>query len=460
MSDIGFKHKIKSKTYAEDLDAKFPGFKSEFSIPTIGALGANNTDPNDTRESIYLCGNSLGLMPNSANAAVQAEIDTWSKQGVTGHFRRQDKREPWVTIDNPVSELLAPVVGAADASEVSVMNTLTSNLHTMFAAFYKPTAQRFKILFEKKAFPSDNYALQSQCQMHGLDPNETLILLEPRSGEYTLRTEDILAKIEEEKESLAMVFFSGIQFYTGQFFEIEKITSKGKSVGAIVGWDLAHCTGNVPLELHKWEVDFAVMCTYKYLNAGPGGIGAIFVHKKYANDNRPRLAGWWGNNPFTRFQMLDYFDAIPGAAGYKMSNPSVLNTVCLRASLEIFQKAGGVKALRLRSLSLTNYLYDLLVQSDYYRTIEESNLGSVTPGFTIISPSRPEERGSQLSLLFLPIGKGLMQHVFSKLEQKGVVGDERQPDVIRLAPTALYNDHYEVLEAVDILESSFVSFSD
>jgi len=308
---------IKSKSYAEELDSKYPSLKEEFHIPTIGSLALGKSDPNDERPSTYLCGNSLGLMPKSAEKAIQTELNAWKAKGVVAHHDRENGEEPWVSIDDPVTPLLAPILGAEDDSEVAVMNTLTSNLHAMFMAFYKPTSQRYKILFEKKAFPSDFYALQGQAQMHGYDPKDALITLAPREGEYVLRTEDILAKIEEEKDTIAVVFFAGVQFYTGQWFEMEKITKAGKDIGAVVGWDLAHCSGNVPLKLHDWDVDFAVLCTYKYLNSGPGNIGGIFVHKKHANDNRARLAGWWGNNSRTRFQMLDFFDAIPGAAGYK-----------------------------------------------------------------------------------------------------------------------------------------------
>jgi len=458
MSTEETKVDIRSSSYAQELDAKYPSQRDEFFIPTLGSLGYKNCDPNDSRSSTYLCGNSLGLMPKSIEKAVTTELEAWKGKGIVGHHRRDKGEIPWTDFDIEVDPLLVPILGAEDASEVSIQNTLTINLHTMFLAFYKPTAQRYKILYEKKAFPSDIYGLHSQAKLHGFDPKDALIPLAPREGEYTLRTEDILAKIQEEKDSIAIVFFAGVQFYTGQWFEMEKITKAGHEIGAVVGWDLAHCSGNVPLKLHDWGVDFAILCTYKYLNSGPGNIGAIFVHKKHANDNRFRLAGWWGNNAETRFQMLDDFEPIPGAAGFKVSNPSALSLACLKASLEIYQKAGGMEVLRERSLSLTNYLYALLTSSKFYIPVEES-FQPKRSGFTIITPSNPQERGSQLSLLFLPMGKGVMQHVFDLLEEEGVIGDKRQPDVIRLAPSALYNTHADCLKALQCLEMALESYN-
>lgn len=437
---------------AYQLDQKYPAeFRNEFAIPTFKSLGINDSD----EESLYFCGNSLGLMPLATEKAVNTELTIWKQRGVVGHFDHP-AAEPWVSIDDPVSPLLAPILGAKFESEVAAMNTLTGNLHTLMATFYKPTKDRYKILYEKKAFPSDNYAFRGIAQLHGFDTEDALIALAPREHEFTLRTEDILKCIEEQGEKIAVVIFSGIQFYTGQFFHIEKITKAAKSKGSVVGWDLAHAVGNVPLKLHDWKVDFAVFCTYKYLNAGPGGIGGIFVHNDHANDQRPRMAGWWGNNSATRFQMNEDFDPIPGAKGFRMSNPSVLNTVCLTESLKVFAKAGGVQNLHTRSESLTGYLLELLTKLEFFVPLEDYRdfaTGNKVK-FTIITPTGENERGAQLSLLFLPHEKGVMDSVFNHLYAHGVVADERKPDVIRLAPNSLYNTHEEVFKVVQILEKA------
>lgn len=437
---------------AKQLDQKYPAnFRNEFAIPTFQSLGISESKD----DSLYFCGNSLGLMPLATEKAVENELTVWKQRGVVGHFDHPTA-EPWVSIDDPVSPLLAPILGAKLESEVAVMNTLTGNLHTLMATFYKPTKDRYKILYEKKAFPSDNYAFQGIAQLHGYEIEDALIPLAPRKNEFSLRTEDILKCIDEQGDKIAVVIFSGIQFYTGQFFEMEKITKAAKSKGAIVGWDLAHAVGNVPLKLHDWNVDFAVFCSYKYLNAGPGGIGGIFVHNDHSEDHRPRMAGWWGNNSVTRFQMREEFDPIPGAKGFRMSNPSVLNTVCLTESLKIFAKAGGVQNLHARSESLTGYLLELLTKSEFHVALEDyKNFASGSQvKFTIITPTGEYERGAQLSLLFLPHEKGVMDSVFDYLYRHGVVTDERKPDVIRIAPNSLYNNHEEVFQVVEILNEA------
>lgn len=447
---------ITTKEYAADLDGKFPGHEDEFVIPTLGSLGAKaaKEDPSRVDEkSLYFCGNSLGLMPKATEQAVQRELDAWKGRAVVAHFDHPTDHQ-WTTMDVPVADLLAPVVGAANPDEVSVMNTLTGNLHAMLSSFYRPSGGRYKILFENRAFPSDTYAFQGQVQLHGYSIEDGLIAMDPREGEYTLRTEDILSVIEKEGDSIAVVLFPGIQYYTGQLFDIAAITKAAKAKGCIVGWDLAHAVGNVPLKLHDWGVDFAVFCTYKYLNSGPGAIGGLFVHEKFANDKRPRLAGWWGNRPETRFAMANEFDPSQGAAGFKMSNPTVISVACVRASLEVINKAGGMDKLRERSLSMTNYLEALLKKSPNYIPVEESaNYNGKEPKFTIITPLNPEERGAQLSLLFLPMGQGVMQRVFEYLEDHGAIGDERQPDVIRLAPNHLYNNHEQVRQLVQLVQA-------
>ncbi|CAN6609678.1 kynureninase [Trichomonascus vanleenenianus] len=449
--------------YAQSLDEKYPAeFRKEFYMPTLGSLAAKSatSEEDRARESLYFCGNSLGLMPRAAEKEVQDELNAWRDRGVISHFNHP-RHKGWVAIDEEIPALLAPVVGAQKPSEVAIMNTLTGNLHSMMAAFYRPTKGRYKVLFEAKAFPSDTYALQNQVRLHGHSIEDGLIALSPREGEYILRTEDILKAIEEEGDKIAVVVFSGIQYYTGQLFDIPTITKAAKAKGCVVGWDLAHAVGNVPLELHAWDVDFAVFCTYKYLNSGPGAIGGLFVHSKHDNEDIPRLAGWWGNNPVTRFQMANEFDPIVGAGGYKMSNPSVLNVVCVQESLKIFEKAGYMKPLRERSASMTNYLYELLTSSKYYLPVEQANgyYNIKEPKFTIITPADSSARGAQLSVLYLPSGKGVMQHVFEYAEDRGVIADERQPDVVRYAPNHFYNTHEECLRVAELVEAGMADFA-
>ncbi|KAI9313747.1 kynureninase [Dichotomocladium elegans] len=326
------------------------------------------------------------------------------------------------------------------------MNTLTGNLHTMMASFYQPTKDRYKILIEAKAFPSDHYAVASQLRLHGYDPKEGLIALAPREGEALLRTQDMIDAIRGDPQ-IALVLFSGVQYYTGQFFDIEKVTRAGKEQGCVVGWDLAHAVGNVPLSLHDWDVDFACWCSYKYLNSGPGGIGGAFIHEKHGQDlTRPRqvpgkkkLAGWWGNEKATRFEMKPEFRPSPGAAGYQLSNPSVLATVSLLGSLQVFDSA-GFESLRAKSVLLTSYLEELLdtVLADHQQAGH----------FSILTPRDPSRRGCQLSLNF----PKRMVDVFRALEARGVIGDEREPTVIRLAPTPLYNTYTDVHRAVFCLK--------
>lgn len=425
-------------------------FRDRFNVPVL----------KNGEEVAYLVGNSLGLMPHKTRDYVNQEMDAWSQLGVKGHFVSgqedlgQDVHQgPWYSCDEPLHGLVGPILGASE-DEVAIMNTLTSNIHSLFSAFYKPTAQRNKILFEAKAFPSDTYAMEAQARLHNLDPNEALIKLAPKDGLHTLSDDDIIKVIEEQGDEIAVVFFSGIQFYTGQLFDIPRITAAAKAKGCVVGWDLAHAAGNVPLQLHNWNVDFAVFCTYKYMNSGPGGIGGLFVHDKYADDQRPRLAGWWGNNAETRFKMLDEFDPIRGARGYKQSNPSVLCVLALRASLELFKEAGGIQKLRERSIELTNRLLKGLLASPHYIAPENVEIfgNSGKAWFTIITPQAEHQRGAQLSLLFGP--DGTMKKVFDYLDDNGVLGDERNPDVIRLAPAPLYNNERDVDLAIKLINDS------
>ncbi|EWC44097.1 hypothetical protein DRE_07154 [Drechslerella stenobrocha 248] len=395
-------------------------FRDEFNIPSCTTLGnLNSSDAEDLeRPAIYLCGNSLGLQPKETKNLVLEELQVWAERGVNGHHKHPKSR-PWVDIDATVTEEMATIVGAL-CSEVAVMGTLTANLHFLMAAFYRPTASRYKIIIEDKAFPSDHYAAGSQLAWHGFDPADALITLSPPIGQYTLDTSDILRIIEDNRESTAMILLPGVQYYTGQLFEMEKITKFAKDRGIVIGWDLAHAVGNVELNLHDWNVDFAVWCSYKYLNSGPGAIGGIFVHE--SQSKRGRLTGWWGHDKATRFTMENEFSAIPGAAGFQHSNPSVLATVCLLGSLRVFSRA-TMKAIREKSIRLTGYMEKRLLSD------QESS-----EHYTIITPRSYFERGAQLSLLFKG---GIMEPVYEKLEAAGIVVDKRQPDVIRVAPAPL-----------------------
>ncbi|KAK6521930.1 Kynureninase (L-kynurenine hydrolase), variant 2 [Arthrobotrys megalospora] len=323
---------------------------------------------------------------------------------------------------------MAKIVGAY-RSEIAVMGTLTSNLHFLMAAFYRPTDLRYKIIVEDKAFPSDYYAIESQVLWHGLDSSDAIISISPRPGQYTLDTDDILKVIEEHGSSVAMVLLPGVQYYTGQLFEMEKITKYAKKHDIIVGWDLAHAVGNVELSLHDWQVDFAVWCSYKYLNSGPGGIAGIFVHE--SRSDQGRLTGWWGHDRASRFKMENNFVAIPGAGGFQHSNPSVLATVCLLGSLKVFAQT-TMKVIREKSIHLTGYLEELLLADE-----------ETAKFYEIITPKNPSERGAQLSLLFKD---GIMDTVFRKLELAGIIADKRDPDVIRIAPAPLYNSYEDVFK--------------
>ncbi|KAG8217825.1 pyridoxal phosphate-dependent transferase [Butyriboletus roseoflavus] len=436
----------------------------QFCIPTIRECSPGISESNGCA---YLCGNSLGLLAKRSKALLEEELHVWGTRAVEGHFNHPHGRE-WMNIADTVAPLLAQLVGAQE-KEVACMGTLTANLHLMMSAFYKPTPTRFKILCEGKAFPSDQYAFASQARLHGYDPAQAITEMFPRRGEFTLRESDILDTIAKEGSSIALVIFSGVQYYTGQWFPIKAITDAAKAQGCICGWDLAHAIGNVPMALHDWNVDFAVWCSYKYLNSGPGGIGGLFVHDKWEREKAPQYAGWWGHDPVTRFMMPPKFSAIPGAQGYQQSNPSVLATVSLLGSLQVFKEVGMMERLRERSVLLTGYLESLIVNSAFYVTAnlvaekyppedEETRARTRQPAFTIITPHDPESRGAQLSLLFLPTGSSIMQEIFDYLLSKGVVGDERKPDVMRLAPTPLYNTKLDCERAALALEEGFQLF--
>ncbi|KAH6560597.1 hypothetical protein BASA50_001374 [Batrachochytrium salamandrivorans] len=425
---------------AQWLDSKTPSLRSDFCIPkaaTVSSHPENLSEEASSQECVYLCGNSLGLQPLATRALVNQELDIWQERGVHGHFGHRFGR-PWVSIDDHVIEMTCNIVGA-EQNEVTLMNSLTVNLHLMMVSFYQPTPQRFKILMEHQAFPSDRYAFESQTRSHGYDPAVALLQQYPREGELTLRTEDILDTIEKQGDEIALVLFSGIQYYTGQWFDMPKITAAAKAKGCIVGWDLAHAVGNIPLHLHEWNVDFACWCSYKYLNSGPGGIGGAFVHNKHVGDlSLKRFSGWWGSDPASRFQMDNSFTPIAGANSYRLSNPCVLAVVSLYASLLVFAKT-TMTDLRIKSVILTGYLELLL-----------DNLTSTK--FKVITPRDPSQRGCQLSLLFE--SPTTAQRVFNRLSDMGVVCDERKPDVIRIAPAPLYNTFVDVQTFVEILSSA------
>ena len=379
----------------------------------------------------YFCGNSLGLQPKSTAYLMQNELDDWAAYGVEGHTQA---RNPWLSYHELFPETLAQIVGARK-EEVVAMNTLTVNLHLLLMSFYRPTPQRYKILMEAGAFPSDQYAIETQVRMYGYDPEDAIIEIQPREGAYTIDEEDILAAIQEADSSLALVMIGGVNYYTGQLFDMKKITTAAQRVGAYAGYDLAHAVGNVPLQLHDWNVDFACWCSYKYLNSGPGGVGGAFVHEHHGNNPKTfRLAGWWGNDESTRFKMRKGFVPQKGAASWQMSNAPVFNMIAHRASLDIYEKA-GMTALREKSVKLTGYLEFLLQDLKHLP-------------FTIITPSNPDQRGAQLSLLFHERGR----EVFDNLNAAGVVADWREPNVIRIAPVPLYNTFEDVYTFYEVLK--------
>jgi kynureninase len=418
-----------SEAYAKSQDEEDPlsTFRSQFIIPTISDLQSSTLTPSSQDQSqqcTYLCGNSLGLQPRLTSQYQNHYLQTWATKGVYGHFKEieDSKLPPWLHVDDDVVGDVCDIVGAKK-NEVAVMQTLTANLHFAMASFYRPSERRWKIILEGKA-----------------------ILLEPEDPDNPiLSTKQILATIDEHADETALLLLPGIQFYTGQFFDISTITAYAQKKGIVVGWDLAHAAGNMPLQLHDWNVDFAAWCSYKYLNCGPGSIGGLFVHERHTKvsaassssrpDYTPRLSGWWGSDKSSRFAMDNLFTPIAGAGGWQLSNPSVADMTALRASLDIFNKT-SLSALRKKSVALTGYLERLLLTST-----------DIKDCFSIITPSDPEQRGAQLSVR---LSSGLLDNVMHVLEKKGVVVDERRPDVIRVAPAPLYNSWSDVLRFVQV----------
>jgi len=401
-------------SYAQGLDFADPlaALRSDFLFPQ-----------QQGKPLIYLCGNSLGLQPKVAREVLDVQLNNWQNMAVEGWFEGDS---PWMFYHKELKDKIAPIVGAKP-SEVCPMNTLTVNLHLLMVSFYKPTDKRFKIIMEAGAFPSDQYAMESQARFHGFDPAEAIIEIAPRAGEYTLRTEDIVAQIKANADDIALVLFGGVNYFTGQWFDMAAITRAGHEAGAVVGFDLAHAAGNVPLQLHDWEVDFACWCSYKYQNAGPGGISAIFVHEKHFEDQSlNRFAGWWGYEESARFKMDKGFVPGHGADGWQVSCTQVIPMALYHASLALFEKAGYMESLRKKSVALTSYLF---------YTIAGVNTALGAEYYKIITPNTIQDRGAQVSIIARQDGK----IVFDKLVANHVLGDWREPNVIRLSPVPMYN---------------------
>ncbi|MEM6641121.1 MAG: kynureninase [Pseudomonadota bacterium] len=404
---------------AAQLDASDPlrAYREHFHFPALHDDG-----------TLYFAGNSLGLQPRAIRDELDTALTDWAQLGVEGHF---EGAHPWVDYHTRLTGPSARLVGAKDA-EVVCMNSLTTNLHLLFVSFYRPTQKRFRILSEAKMFPSDRYLLETQVRHHGFDPAHAIIEIGPRDGAAVIEEDDFIAAIEKHADELALVFFGGVHYFTGQFFDVARIAAAAHARDIPVGVDLAHAVGNVPLQLHDWGVDFAAWCTYKYLNGGPGNVGGAFVHERHANADLPRFGGWWGHDRERRFLMEPTFSPMPGAEGWQLSNAPVLGMAALAASLALFDQA-GMTALREKSLQLTQYLHDVI--SDVVANVRGVSLG-------LITPAEPARRGCQLSLRLV----GGNRAVFDRLSAAGVICDFREPDVIRLAPAPLYNSYSDVYE--------------
>lgn len=404
-----------------DRNDKLSHFRNQFHIP-------KHTDGKDC---IYLCGNSLGLQPRVTQSYINQELKDWAELGVEGHVHGKN---PWLSYHELLTDNMASIVGAKPI-EVVVMNTLTTNLHLMMVSFYKPTKKRYKIVIEGDAFPSDKYAVESQLRHHGYDDKEGLILWNSREGEELLRYEDLEKILEKYGDEIALIMVGGVNYYTGQFFDLKRITELGHRNGCVVGFDCAHGAGNVNLDLHNSGADFAIWCSYKYLNSGPGSLSGVFVHERHAyNKELNRFTGWWSHNKETRFKMRDDFDMLPGAEGWQLSNPPILSMAAIKASLDVFAEA-GMDNLVAKSKDLTAYFEFLLNQ------LNNDNI-------KIITPSNENERGCQLSIQVKNADRNLHQ----KLTKVGIISDWREPDVIRCAPVPLYNSFEDIYNMVERLK--------
>ena len=408
-----------SKDFAINLDAKdkLQSYQEKFHFP----LQKNG------EKHIYLCGNSLGLQSKNTTEFIQQELEDWKNLGVEGHFHA---RNPWLPYHEFLSDSYSKILGAK-SSEVVAMNTLSVNLHLMMVSFYQPTKKRFKVLMEADAFPSDIYAIESHLKHHNLNPEKAIIRLKPRKNESFIRTKDVEEIIDNDGEEIALIILGGVNYYTGQVFDMKEITKLGHKKGIKVGFDLAHAVGNISLSLHEWNVDFAVWCSYKYLNSGPGSVGGVFIHERHHKSNLNRFAGWWGHDKVSRFKMPEKFSPIQTAEGWQLSNPPILSLAAIRASLSIFDEV-GMDALVEKSKQLTSYLVFLL------ENIQSDRISIITP----------QERGCQISIRV----KNGNKELFDKLTDNGVIADWREPDVIRIAPVPLYNSYSDVYSFYKILE--------
>jgi len=414
-----------SQEYALQADAadELNRFRSQFLFPQHGG-----------REVVYFTGNSLGLQPATTKEYILRELEDWHTHGVEGHF---NARNPWLSYHEMFAKPLAELTGAKE-KEVVAMGSLTGNLHLLLVSFYRPTKNRYRIICEKKAFPSDTYALRSQARFHGFDYHDAVIEIAPRDGEYLISEEDVLSTIEKYKDSVAVVMIGGVNYFTGQVFDMQKITAAAHHAGAFCGWDLAHGIGNIELKLHEWDVDFAAWCSYKYLNSGPGSVAGLFVHEKHLGQSDiPRFEGWWGTDPATRFLMGDTFEAMDSAGAWQLSNAPVLSMAAHKASLDLFTEAGFEK-LRAKSRKLTAYLEFV---------VNEIKKEKGTDSIQIITPVDEKYRGAQLSLIFPGKGKEL----FHALTDNGVIADWREPNAVRVAPVPLYNSFEDAYRFGEIL---------
>ncbi|MFN8244545.1 MAG: kynureninase [Ferruginibacter sp.] len=411
--------------FAGSLDANdvLKDFRSKFYIPILHG-----------REAIYFTGNSLGLQPRSTQEYVLDELEDWASFGVEGHFHA---RQPWFSYHEIFPSLLAPIAGALP-DEIVVMNQLTVNLHLLMASFYKPTAAKFKIICEAKAFPSDQYAIESQVKFHGHDPAAAIIEVAPRPGEHCIRTEDILQTIQIHAAEAALVLFGGVNYYSGQVFDMEAITRAAHEQGIYCGFDLAHAAGNVELKLHDWHVDFACWCSYKYLNSGPGGVSGVFIHQQHHHTEWPRLAGWWGHDKTTRFEMEKGFKPIPTAEGWQLSNAPILSMAAHKAALDIFEEA-GMERLLAKGKLLSDFLLFVL---------DDVNQATGNRYIEIITPRKEKEKGCQVSMLMPEKGRA----VFETLTRNSVITDWREPNVIRVAPVPLYNSFTDIYHFGEIMK--------
>ena len=419
-----------TRTYAQQLDEQdsLKHFRDQFYMPIVNG-----------KTCIYFTGNSLGLQPKKTQDYVLDELEDWASHGVEGHF---NARTPWVSYHEIFEEQLAEIVGALP-EEIVVMNQLTVNLHLLMISFYRPTKERYKIICEAKAFPSDQYAFQSQVKLHGYHPEEAIIEVHPKNGKATIDHEDIIETIQKHGHETALVIFGGVNYYSGQVFDMQAITKAAHEAGANCGFDLAHAAGNIHLELHDWNVDFACWCSYKYLNSGPGGVSGAFIHQRHINDETlPRLAGWWGHNKDTRFKMDKEFHPIPTAEGWQLSNAPVLSMSAHKASLDIFT-AAGMHNLVAKGKMLSSYLLFIL---DEINHLTNHNI------IEVITPLDEKQRGCQVSMLMLEDGK----RIFDELIKAGIIADWREPNVIRIAPVPLYNTFEDIFNFGKVIKESLI----